>query len=285
MNDKPFLFLYWENPPDKMMPAYIALCRVVIEYHCSDMNIQIIGPDNIHHWLPDLPPRINDVTCTSNPDKISLAIKTGFIRIFLLEKYGGIYLDSDSIPLKTLSFLWEICKKGGFTALRRSTAPTKHIANNLLACTPENDIIKQIAAVLREKITQKISFEWGEIGAYTLTPIVDAHLNKCTIIPEHQAHPIVSENVYLFMSETLEPENILYNDTFNVMLFHKPFHGPSPAIPEYGIEADKNGWLNTWDIDRLYYGNILLSKIFRKAIPEKIFIDKYENIIKLMKKE
>lgn len=278
---RPKLFIYWETPPGSNTPPYIALCRTAIEYQCQDMDIRLITPENIDEYLHGVHPNLSRVARNISPDKVCLAIKTGFIRTFLLEKYGGVYTDIDSLPLVSLSNIWNQTLDKGFLAVRRVSAPRKHISIGLLAAQKDHPVLTEYANFLRKKLEQKYIFAWGEIGAWGLTPIVNRNENICNILHEKYAHPIIAEKQALFMAKDIELEDIIHPESITTMLFHKPFSGPSKAIPEYGIKAAENGWLNEWTVEDLYEGDILLSKIFRKSLPRKVYEEKFDYIMSI----
>ena len=60
-------------------------------------------------------------------------------------------------------------------------------------------------------------------------------------------------------------------NTLTAMLFHRPFSGPSKAVPELGLDHAPYGWLRNWSIEDLYSSDILLSKLFRRSLPEHAF--------------
>lgn len=264
------LWLYWETAAGQRLPPHIAICRSIIEYRCSDLSIRLVTPENLSLYLPELHPNIHQIT-EVDTGAISLGTKTLFIRAFLLEKFGGLYIDSDSIPLRSLASLFELIEQRGFLAIRRTSAPRRHISVGLLGARPENAVIRGYAAQLREHLVARTAYKWTEMGSELITPIVDADLSHSTILPEEYAHPVVAEKQWMFLVKDLEPADIVRAEAFIVMLFHRPFTGPSKAIPGYGIPASPKGWLHNWGLEDLYYGDILLSKLFRLALPRQEF--------------
>ncbi len=265
------LWLYWEDPPGKDMPAYIALSRAAILYQCRDLDITIVTPQNLRDFLPDLHPNIERITLKGGDGTPALAIKTGFIRTLLLRRYGGLYIDIDSLPFRSLGFVFEEIRRHGFVAVRRTSARGRHISIGFLGARPDSPVVNAYAEALERTLSQRHEYEWGEIGAYLLTPVVDRHLADCLIYPEELVHPVVAEKQYLFMAKDLEPSDIGTPETFIAMLFHRPFTGPSKAVPKYDLPAAPEGWLGGWSMEDLYRGDILLSKLFRKALPEPEF--------------
>ena len=93
--EKPFLWQYWDTPDGKKIPAYIELCFETVNKNCSDsFNIIRLNKSNISNYIPEIKkykPKL---------DKLIIAHKVDIYRIFLLHKFGGLYMDADVICLR-----------------------------------------------------------------------------------------------------------------------------------------------------------------------------------------
>ncbi|TXS89418.1 capsular polysaccharide synthesis protein [Parahaliea aestuarii] len=268
------IWIYWETPKGRKMPTYISMCLEAIKFWGQGCELKLVTPENLDNYLPDLPNKVHEIT-SQDENQPSLAIKTAFVRTALLHKYGGLYLDADCLPLFSLSDVCSVLDKKKFSAIRRTTPKGKHISIGLLGSSPDNPIIKQYYKQLFEALSQKTEFEWGEAGARTLTPIVQNNPEHFFDLGEDFAHPILAENQWVFMSKSIELESVCTHNTRIAMLFHRPFTGPSRSIPELGIPAQPNGWLSEWSAEQLYYGDLLISKLFRRSLPEHIFLNSF----------
>lgn len=248
---KKVIWIYWENLPGKSEPAHVTLCRKVLYYQCKNIDIRLVTPENLSDYLPNLPENIHKITLEGNTNQPCLAIKTAFIRAFLLEKYGGLYIDSDAIILRPLDELFDIIQKHEFISTRIISAPIRHISIGLYGSIPNGKIITAYANKLREFIEKKCEYKWGEVGAFTITPIVNNGL-KYYVIPERQIQPIIWINApQLMASEIHEVSDFIDDNTFTFMLFHKVF----------------DTTLRGASIESLYNGSTLISKVFRKSLP------------------
>lgn len=88
------IWSYWENKPGSTRPEYIDLCLETFYKHNPDFKINILNEKTLYDYLPNIRQDIN---------KLSLAHKSDYIRIVLLEKYGGIWLDADTIVMRNLT--------------------------------------------------------------------------------------------------------------------------------------------------------------------------------------
>ena len=61
--------------------------------HYGKYNFIILNPDTIKQYLPNIRTDLND---------LMIAQKVDYYRVYLLKMYGGIWVDADTIALKTL---------------------------------------------------------------------------------------------------------------------------------------------------------------------------------------
>ena len=90
--------MYWENFKNNKRPVYLDLClSTIIKYCSSDFNIIVLNEKTVFDYLPNIRRDIK---------KLKIALKVDYIRLKLLYKYGGVWLDFDTILLKSLKPLY-----------------------------------------------------------------------------------------------------------------------------------------------------------------------------------
>ncbi len=87
-NEK-YVFTFWE--PKEKIPAYIKLCMETWQKHLPDYKIVVLDYENLDEWLGY---GYFDEYLYNN---FCLAQQSDAIRVALLYKYGGIWLDADTI--------------------------------------------------------------------------------------------------------------------------------------------------------------------------------------------
>ena len=80
------------------MPPYIQVCHDIMRKRCPNADVRLLGPADIPNLLGKLPYNFEElrVRGKSGPQ---IALKVDYIRIALLHKFGGLWLDIDSILL------------------------------------------------------------------------------------------------------------------------------------------------------------------------------------------
>lgn len=99
---KPYLWMYWENKPGvTSRPVYLDMCAETVYKHCAnDFNIVILNETTVNNYI--------DFDFNSYKDIWSIPQKADFIRLYLLKYYGGIWLDSDIIVMKSLKIYYDM---------------------------------------------------------------------------------------------------------------------------------------------------------------------------------
>ena len=101
-NNKPYLWMYWEIRENKSIPPYIQLCLKIIKKNSKLFNLVILDNKTVFNYLPDLRKDINE---------LPLPLKADYIRILLLHKYGGLWLDCDVIMMTDMKEVVDLLKK------------------------------------------------------------------------------------------------------------------------------------------------------------------------------
>lgn len=253
------IWLYWEDRPGIPTPPHILLCREVLKYQCRSCEIRLVTPQNLHFYLPDIDDRIWEISLR-NKQQNPIAVRCAFIRAFLLERYGGLYVDSDCIALRDYTDIFSYLHNFDFIGIRRTSAKTKHISIGFYASKQSGTVISEYAEQLRKILKEKTVFSWGEVGAHLLTPIVNSHLDKVLLFRENQIHPIVAEQQHEFCNNSLNLKDVISPDAYCFMLFHRIF--------EQQVSGKTLRSASVWD---LYFSDKLISRVFRLVYPQNEF--------------
>lgn len=96
--EKPYLWLYWESK-NNIIPDYVQLCIESIKKHCNDsFKIVMLNDDLCEQYLGDFNNKIK---------KIGLAQRSDYLSYRILHKFGGFWIDTNSIVMKDLLPLYQ----------------------------------------------------------------------------------------------------------------------------------------------------------------------------------
>ncbi len=115
-----YIWYFWETPGKSLevLPDFIKLCILSVEFYNPSFKIKIISPKiNLENYLEfgkDI-----DVSRNTFYEKLSANHKSDLVRMALLYKYGGIYLDASILGIgnrnNSLDIYWDFVVCAAYT--------------------------------------------------------------------------------------------------------------------------------------------------------------------------
>lgn len=192
------VFLYWVGNEYKV----IKFLRALIYHHsCHGKNykVHLITKSNISEYIDDLP--------KFNFDKLSPPQQADLIRVNLILKYGGIWLDSDTVVMNNLKTLFDIIRiKNGFFVTQPDS---KYLCNGVFGSRKNTELLQYWKESIYKSLNNKVQEKNYEfLGNSILKKIQDEE-------------PWLLNNYEIFNGEeTLYP--IHWKDSFDDFI-NKPF--------------------------------------------------------------
>ena len=94
----PVVWAYWEDGPRGSRPVYLDLCIDTIAQHCAPLELRLLGRHDTPSWLPDLDLERWESLPAPN-------YRSDYVRSRVLQRYGGVWIDVDTVALGALSQL------------------------------------------------------------------------------------------------------------------------------------------------------------------------------------
>lgn len=160
---KPYLWQYWDNMDGKPTPAFITLCLKTVDIHCNkSFEVVRLNKDNIFNYIPELE------KYKAKLEKLIIAHRVDIYRIMLLHKYGGLYLDADTICLRDPIEIIHKLNKYDFVGFGCTGGSCKlgygNPSNWILASQPNSILIGEILRNLLDKLETKDTFDYHDLG-------------------------------------------------------------------------------------------------------------------------
>jgi Capsular polysaccharide synthesis protein len=92
------VWAYWEDGPRARRSVYLDLCLETIEHHAAPLELRVLSRHDAVTWLPDLDVERWESLPAPN-------YRSDYVRSRLLHRYGGIWMDVDTVALSPLSQL------------------------------------------------------------------------------------------------------------------------------------------------------------------------------------
>lgn len=262
-SEKPIIWLYWENKPNSLKPSYLNLCYKTVLKHCKDsFDIHLLDEKTVYKYLPDLRKDIN---------QLMIPQKADYIRICLLYKYGGIWLDSDIIVNNDLKPMYDKMEEEkvdyiGFGCHYKncidkgypypanwvmiSKKNTKFMSECLKACN--NYLDNYNVSELKSKKNYFIfgrKLLWKKIKSLKKNNNWDYYHYDSKCLDRDFNYKKIRNNRHL------SNENI--DEKCNEFRFFTPIYNTAPGFPNNFLKLSENEILEK---------NILISKLFKKSL-------------------
>ena len=228
-NDK-IIWLYWNGAEKKL----IVLLRKIMILHSDNgknYKINLVTSKNIELFIDkrDIPNYFYNLRYAHQAD---------YVRIYVLYKYGGIWLDSDTLVMNNLNELFDLLKihMGFVVAYDHDDAVIDgqmqvHLCNTVIGSKSNTQILQSWLIDMLKILDEKHeNIRWDEIGGEIMRYMSDNFLRnnynivfgKKSIIPVHFLQ-IVYEFItkpyenYIKLIRELQPILLLNNVTYGLL--------------------------------------------------------------------
>lgn len=266
-NEKPYIWYYWETLPNKKKPAYIDICYDSIVHNCKDcFHIIHLDEKNIYNYLPELKEEH-----IQNFDKLSIPHKTDYYRYALLEKYGGIWIDADTIVTRCLCPLYKKLEESNKDYIGVGCGRSKgscernpdgkgNPVNGLMMSKEKTKFMKCVRDKTKKVIEENENFGYHAIGRSVLQECIEEmdsewdYIHVSPICQEYDSNGKKLNNI-------MKPYNVKDCSKERYFFF---LYNTAPGYPEWFKELSKDDLLNERGPEKYY-----LKEIFDEAFSQK----------------
>ncbi len=172
MIHEPPAWTYWEGP----CPDYIQLCLESIRRWCNVRVLDRNGFDEL--WRED-----RDLAI----DTLYVAHRADFIRVYLLHHYGGAWIDTDCIVLRSIAPLASHLATHDLVYYRE---PLGTISNSFLIANAQTPVTRSYYESVVAHVRAQRPIAWLEIGSIPLTAAVERHPDAAKLLTTEAIMPI-----------------------------------------------------------------------------------------------
>ena len=231
--------MYWETLHNKKKPKYIDICTESVKFNCNKcFNIKILDNKSINDYISD---EITNIDLSN----LLLPQKVDYYRYCLLNKYGGVWLDSDILVLKcickyykklnnTYDYIGFGCGFDKKTCKKTMNGYTKPL-NWFMISKPQTPFIKCV----KDTSTEIIKNTSGKLPYHKLGKVI---LEKC--YKKTKDENIDKKWDYLHIPSKCQEYDSIGNKLNNINInfntedckedrFFFPLYNTSPGYPEF----------------------------------------------------
>jgi FkbM family methyltransferase len=214
------VWIYWEGE----CPEWIVSCRKTIFTHSVDVRLV----------TPSLFDEMRNEDRDINLDNYCIAHRADFIRSFLIAKYGGIWIDSDTIVMKSLQPLLDLLITYDFIGYRERSG---FVTNNFMGARVGSRIASGYYQRVCNILRSGKPIEWLTIGSEALTAVIEQSGIPWFQIQVEQIQPICWSDPKAFFTKRSDPEHeaVLNRSSFCYMLSRNMINGVINEDPEFDL--------------------------------------------------
>lgn len=251
------IWTYWENMNGETeYPTHIKLCLETFKKHLFNYKIIVLNNHSIKEYLPDVRDDLNDLL---------IAQKVDYYRIALLYRYGGIWIDADSIIMRNLDEVFDKLDNEydfvGFGCTGNVCFNGKFRPSNWMLASRQNGLLmKTTLNLLDEKLNKKTkSYKYHDLGKLVIWEALDKLKLNGYDYYHYGAEYDGSRDVDGYWIETsrhFSTNDIkLINEDKLFLVF----------LTNSGI-CEQQPWVKTAKKEEILNGNFWISKYFRKSL-------------------
>jgi len=226
---KPFLWVYWDDI-DNNRPKYIDYCLESIRKNNKSFNLVELNKDNIYDYLNELKEEQN-IDFYKKLNNLRIAHRVDYFRILLLYKYGGLYIDADTIllkdPIEIFNKTLDYDYIGFGCTGDKCTYGYGKPSNGIMCSRPNTKLLLNILVNLEYKIMIKNKFNYFDLGKFVIWDELQKLINNENYSYYHYSnHYDGTRDKYghwVTMKRLYSSENIEYkneNELFFIILYN-----------------------------------------------------------------
>lgn len=254
----PIIWMYWEDKKGVKKPSYLDLCYKTVKRHCNkDFNIILLNEKSIYKYLPDLRKDLNTLLI---PQKVD------YIRYNLLYKYGGIWMDSDTIVLKSLMPIIDKLSVYDFVGFgchdsrcEFGISGYSQPANWVMGAKKNSKLMKLMVDNCNTILDSNKNIKYHSMGRELLWKCI-SYLQRTDFL----------WNYYHFSSKCLERDSNYKKYVNKRMISNENIDekciGQSLFIPIYNSKPGFPNWFINMSQKNILNNNMLISKIFNYSL-------------------
>lgn len=211
--DEGSVWLYWENQPGSVLPNWLHACLRSIYQQAGSLPVRVLGRDDIFQWLPELSPE----TWYGLPSPV---FRSDYARARLLLKYGGIWLDLDTIALSPLERLLDEVDRHRFVAW--GTDVEGRCYNNVMVAKPGADFLLEWTRE-QDRAIASARHEGKLLSYSSLGQDIARELGRqipWKSLPRSRVAPIIYDRWRAFFSPYLSPGRLLRQSPYVIVLWN-----------------------------------------------------------------
>ena len=260
------IWSYWTGgqPPD-----FVQHCYNNWKAYNPEFEIIQVNDNNLISYLDDIPSNLQK----NPPEK-----RADWVRVALLEKFGGFWLDSSILLSQSLDFILQeqFASQAGFVGFyieKFTISPHQPVVENwFMACPPHSPFIHALKRLFTQEVIQKDAAQYinrlHQLGIFSQVKQGIDNLNYLTMHGCIQEILTSSHADYKLQLAKAEDGPFLYHvrsqwkrRKLQNQIFFQPVHGSITPIIKF--RGNDRGYYDIYTKNKIYQKESIFSKIIK----------------------
>jgi hypothetical protein len=205
------IWTYWEDPPGGTRPAYLDLCLETIRAHSGGMEVRLLARDDAPRWLPDMDADRWRKLPAPN-------YRSDYLRSRVLQHYGGVWVDIDTIAMSPLSEMLDSIDSSGVVSFGKELG---RFFGGLCAARPGAAFVDAWAEE-QDRVLSRHE-DWSTLGYAALAQEVTWHMARrfpWKALPMTRVAPIPWYEWRRFFSRVESPGAVMAGSPMTIVLWN-----------------------------------------------------------------
>jgi Capsular polysaccharide synthesis protein len=205
------VWAYWENHRRAHRSEYLDLCVETIEHHVAPLELRVLSRHDAVTWLPDLD--IERWESLPAPN-----FRSDYVRSRLLQRYGGIWIDVDTVALSPLAQLLEELDSTGMVCFGKELG---RFFGGLCAAAPATAFVDAWVEGQDKALSRRA--DWADLPYAALAQDVTWELARrlpWKALPMERVAPVPWYEWRRFFSRLESPRHLLPASPITVVLWN-----------------------------------------------------------------
>jgi len=194
------VWAYWEDGPRGRRSVYLDLCLETIQRHAAPLELRLLSREDATSWLPDLDVDRWEQLPAPN-------YRADYARSRILQRYGGIWIDVDTVAVSPLTELLEHLDSSGMVCWGQELG---RCFTGLCAASPGSAFVD--AWVRKQDEVLDRTPVWSNLGYAALAQDVSWDLARnypWTSVPINRVAPIPWYQWRRYLSRIESPRHLM----------------------------------------------------------------------------
>jgi hypothetical protein len=205
------VWAYWEDGPRARRSAYLDLCLETIARHAAPLELRLLSRQDAVTWLPDLDTEKWESLPAPN-------YRSDYVRSRVLQRYGGVWMDVDTVALSALSQLIEELDGAGMVCFGKESG---RFFGGLCAAAPDTAFVD--AWVEGQDRALSKHTDWSQLPYAALAQDVTWEIARrlpWKALPMERVAPVPWYQWRRFFSRVESPRRLLSGSPITVVLWN-----------------------------------------------------------------